>query len=144
MIAEVSTDCRLDVDADEYVDTFKPFSMDIVYQWSQVGTCNLGWSLIAAHALAAALAVARPLSSSRPAVQQVQHLSLRSLGGSCVRCHLHWPCAASYTVPHFSLACMMCCWRLASQWRIQQVCMHRRGPSLETSAPTRTSLRAAW
>eukprot|EP00891_Asterochloris_glomerata_P002642 jgi/Astpho2/2642/fgenesh1_pm.00049_%23_6_t len=35
MIAEVSTDCRLDVDADEYVDTFKPYSMDIVYQWSQ-------------------------------------------------------------------------------------------------------------
>lgn len=38
MIAEVSTDCRLDVDADEYVDTFKPFSMDIVYQWSQVSS----------------------------------------------------------------------------------------------------------
>ena len=40
MIAEVSTDCRLDVDADEYVDTFKPFSMDIVYQWSQVSSSH--------------------------------------------------------------------------------------------------------
>ena len=44
-IAEVSTECRLDLDADEYVDSFKPFSMDIVHQWSQaslaMGCCSV-------------------------------------------------------------------------------------------------------
>ena len=68
MIAEVSTDCRLDVDADEYVDTFKPFSMDIVHQWSQVSSpyIYLVVGSIAAHALTAALAMARVVSATRP------------------------------------------------------------------------------
>lgn len=35
-IAEVSQECKLDINADEYVESFKPFSMDITYHWSQV------------------------------------------------------------------------------------------------------------
>lgn len=35
-IAETSQECKLDLDPDEYVESFKPFSMDITYHWSKV------------------------------------------------------------------------------------------------------------
>lgn len=35
-IAEISQECKLEVNPDEYVESFKPFSMDITYHWSQV------------------------------------------------------------------------------------------------------------
>lgn len=37
-IAETSQECKLQVEPDEYVESFKPFSMDITYHWSKV--CN--------------------------------------------------------------------------------------------------------
>jgi len=37
-IAEISQECKLDLDPDEYVESFKPFSMDITYHWSKVLT----------------------------------------------------------------------------------------------------------
>ncbi|CAD7701245.1 unnamed protein product [Ostreobium quekettii] len=35
MIAEVSTECKLKVEAEEYISSFKPFLMDVVYAWSK-------------------------------------------------------------------------------------------------------------
>ncbi len=35
-IAETSQECKLELDPDEYVESFKPFSMDITYHWSKV------------------------------------------------------------------------------------------------------------
>lgn len=35
-IAEISQECKLQVEPDEYVESFKPFSMDITYHWSKV------------------------------------------------------------------------------------------------------------
>ena len=35
-IAEISQECKLEMDPDEYVESFKPFSMDITYHWSKV------------------------------------------------------------------------------------------------------------
>lgn len=41
-IAETSQECKLDLDPDEYVESFKPFSMDITYHWSKVLTaCHM-------------------------------------------------------------------------------------------------------
>lgn len=34
-IAEISQECKLQVEPDEYVESFKPFSMDITYHWSK-------------------------------------------------------------------------------------------------------------
>ncbi|KAG1668859.1 hypothetical protein FOA52_004954 [Chlamydomonas sp. UWO 241] len=34
-VAEVSRECKLDVDVDEYVESFKPALMDVVYSWSK-------------------------------------------------------------------------------------------------------------
>lgn len=34
-VAEVSVDCKLDVDAEEYVQSFRPSLMDVVYAWSK-------------------------------------------------------------------------------------------------------------
>ena len=35
-IAEVQRECKLEVDADEYVESFKPFLMDVIHAWSKV------------------------------------------------------------------------------------------------------------
>ena len=35
MIADVSTECKLKVSAEEYVLSFKPFMMDVIYAWSK-------------------------------------------------------------------------------------------------------------
>lgn len=35
-IAEISQECKLPVEPDEYMESFKPFSMDITYHWSKV------------------------------------------------------------------------------------------------------------
>lgn len=35
-IAEISQECKLQIEPDEYVESFKPFSMDITYHWSKV------------------------------------------------------------------------------------------------------------
>ena len=35
-IAEVQRECKLEVDPDEYVESFKPFLMDVIYAWSKV------------------------------------------------------------------------------------------------------------
>lgn len=34
-IAEVSRECKLEVDPDEYVDSFQPALMDVIYAWSK-------------------------------------------------------------------------------------------------------------
>ncbi|EIE19880.1 HUA enhancer 2 [Coccomyxa subellipsoidea C-169] len=34
-IAEVQRECKLEVDPDEYVESFKPFLMDVIYAWSK-------------------------------------------------------------------------------------------------------------
>ena len=35
-IAEISQESKLDIEPDAYVESFKPFSMDITYHWSKV------------------------------------------------------------------------------------------------------------
>ena len=35
-IAEVQRECKLEVNADEYVESFKPFLMDVIHAWSKV------------------------------------------------------------------------------------------------------------
>ena len=35
-IAEVQRECKLEVDTDQYVESFKPFLMDVIYAWSKV------------------------------------------------------------------------------------------------------------
>lgn len=40
-IAEVQRECKLEVDTDQYVESFKPFLMDVVYAWSKVCQCSL-------------------------------------------------------------------------------------------------------
>ena len=32
-ISKVSKECKMEVDEDAYVDQFKPFLMDVVYEW---------------------------------------------------------------------------------------------------------------
>ena len=34
-MAEVSRECKLEVVVDDYVESFKPFLMDIMYSWSK-------------------------------------------------------------------------------------------------------------
>jgi len=36
-IAEVQSDCKLPVEADEFVESFKPTLMDVIFNWSKVG-----------------------------------------------------------------------------------------------------------
>lgn len=44
-IAETSQECKLDLEPDEYVESFKPFSMDITYHWSKVpAACHVSVS----------------------------------------------------------------------------------------------------
>ena len=44
-IAETSQECKLDLEPDEYVESFKPFSMDITYHWSKVpAACHVSLS----------------------------------------------------------------------------------------------------
>ena len=60
-IAEVSQECKLEVEPDEYVESFKPFSMDVTYHWSRVPllpllpasarNCHLALSLLPAIAV---------------------------------------------------------------------------------------------
>lgn len=35
-IAEVQRECKLEVDPQEYVESFKPYLMDVIYAWSKV------------------------------------------------------------------------------------------------------------
>ena len=35
-IAEVQRECKLEVDTDQYVESFKPFLMDVINSWSKV------------------------------------------------------------------------------------------------------------
>jgi ATP-dependent RNA helicase DOB1 len=35
-VATVQKECKVEIDVDEYADTFKPFLMDAVYAWSKV------------------------------------------------------------------------------------------------------------
>ena len=35
-IAETQRECKLDVDTDQYVESFKPFLMDVINAWSKV------------------------------------------------------------------------------------------------------------
>ena len=44
-IAEVQRECKLEVDPDEYVESFKPFLMDVLYAWSKVPTLAIHPSL---------------------------------------------------------------------------------------------------
>ncbi|PNH06706.1 Superkiller viralicidic activity 2-like 2, partial [Tetrabaena socialis] len=37
-IAEVSRECKLELDPDEYVESFKPALMDVIYAWSKGAT----------------------------------------------------------------------------------------------------------
>ena len=34
-VAEVSRECKLEVVVDDYIESFKPFLMDIMYSWSK-------------------------------------------------------------------------------------------------------------
>ena len=46
-IAEVQCECKLEVDTDQYVESFKPFLMDVIYAWSKVRQRSLSmqdWS----------------------------------------------------------------------------------------------------
>ena len=38
-IAEIQRECKLDVDTDQYVESFKPFLMDVINAWSKVRSC---------------------------------------------------------------------------------------------------------
>ncbi len=38
MIAEVQAECKLPLVADEYVESFKPDLMDVIFSWSKVTT----------------------------------------------------------------------------------------------------------
>lgn len=38
MIATTSAECKIDVDADEYMQSFKPTMMDIIDKWSKVSS----------------------------------------------------------------------------------------------------------
>ena len=35
-IAEVQRECKLEIDTDQYVESFKPFLMDVIFAWSKV------------------------------------------------------------------------------------------------------------
>ena len=35
-IAEISNECKVDVNEDEYVESFQPLLMDVVHAWSKV------------------------------------------------------------------------------------------------------------
>ena len=35
-IAEVQRECKLEVDTEQYVESFKPFLMDVIHAWSKV------------------------------------------------------------------------------------------------------------
>lgn len=35
-VATVQEECKIEIDVDEYADSFKPFLMDAVYAWSKV------------------------------------------------------------------------------------------------------------
>lgn len=37
-IAKVSKESKLEIDEDEYVDQFKPFLMDVVFEWCKGAT----------------------------------------------------------------------------------------------------------
>ena len=41
-IAEVQRECKLEVDADVYVESFRPSLMDIIHAWSKVGAARNG------------------------------------------------------------------------------------------------------
>ena len=46
-IAEVQRESKLEVDTDQYVESFKPFLMDVIYAWSKVRQRSLSmqdWS----------------------------------------------------------------------------------------------------
>ena len=45
-IAEISQECKLDMEPDAYVESFKPFSMDITYHWSQVQCPKNYWQYV--------------------------------------------------------------------------------------------------
>ena len=34
-VAEISRECKLEVVVDDYIESFKPFLMDIMYSWSK-------------------------------------------------------------------------------------------------------------
>lgn len=69
-IAEISEECKLPLDPDEYVESFKPFSMDITYEWSKVQ--QLFTLTIAANAMSPHASACWLLSASR--THQVQKL----------------------------------------------------------------------
>lgn len=50
-IAETSQECKLDLEPEEYVESFKPFSMDITYHWSKVPHVNVLVSCLSCYML---------------------------------------------------------------------------------------------
>ena len=45
-IAEVQRECKLEVNADEYVESFKPFLMDVIHAWSKVRSAESSLHII--------------------------------------------------------------------------------------------------
>jgi len=36
-VYQIQKECKLEVDVEEYAESFKPFLMDVIYSWSKVG-----------------------------------------------------------------------------------------------------------
>jgi len=77
-IAEVQRECKLEVDTDQYVESFKPFLMDVINAWSKV---RIQIYRESAPLDALLLLMARPLQ------MYCQHggLQLMLLGKRCVK-----------------------------------------------------------
>jgi hypothetical protein len=35
-VIQIQKECKLEIDVEEYADSFKPFLMDVLYNWSKV------------------------------------------------------------------------------------------------------------
>jgi hypothetical protein len=36
LVIQIQKECKLEIDVEEYADSFKPFLMDVLYNWSKV------------------------------------------------------------------------------------------------------------
>ena len=51
MIAEVQAECKLSVVPDDYVESFKPDLMDVIFAWSKVSTVTILLIAMSKHPL---------------------------------------------------------------------------------------------
>lgn len=45
-IAEIQRECKLDIDTDQYVESFKAFLMDVINAWSKVRSRSSSFSAL--------------------------------------------------------------------------------------------------